>query len=259
MWKPCDIAAGTCWFDVPGIGKFDDRVSCSITNAAAPKTRADKPTGHNVPPAGGIGLFSYDKGGVIINAAATSMMCSYQGDGGTMTRVADVRGGGCGCQATQKTQWSPACMEPQINMTGGCDNTCPPPAAPAGSSWLDCHQCAWGAGELSKMMSAQQVGKAGVPFIYNEVSRTPLPLAPFTPACAARRDRAATDRRHCCCCCCCPRRCSSRRRRGAPTPPPSSTRSSTPRARVSCLHVQASASPLPPPSHARTLLLTGHP
>ena len=39
MWKPCDIAAGTCWFDVPGIGKFDDRVSCSITNAAAPKTR----------------------------------------------------------------------------------------------------------------------------------------------------------------------------------------------------------------------------
>ena len=171
MWEPCDIAAGTCWFDVPGLGKFDDRVSCSITSNDAPKTTASKPSPslHNVPPAGGIGLFSYDKGGVVLNPNAVNMTCSYPGDGGTMTRVPDARGGGCGCHNQIQSQWSPECIEPQINMTGGCDNSCPTPQAPAGAPWLGCHRCAWDGDKLSNMMNAQRAGTSAGPYIYNEI------------------------------------------------------------------------------------------
>eukprot|EP00947_MAST-08B_sp_MAST-8B-sp1_P000935 g935.t1 len=173
MYKPCDLQAGTCWFDVPGIGKFDDRVSCSITNAAAPKTRAGMPPAGtpNLPPVGSVGLFNYDRGGVIIDPAAANMTCSYQGDGGTMTRTADERGGGCGCQDAPETGTGKACIEPQINSTAGCNNRCPTPAAPAGTAWLDCHQCAWDGDQLSNMMTAQNagVGAGGQALIYNEV------------------------------------------------------------------------------------------
>ena len=171
MWQPCNIEAGTCWFNVPGIGQFDDRVSCSITSYDAPKTTVSVPnpsSTSNVPPAGSIGLFSYEKGGVILNPSAVNMTCSYQGDGGTMTRVADARGGGCGCQNTSASQWSTACIEPQLHMPGGCDNHCPTPADPK-APWLSCHQCAWGADQLSSMMQAQRAGTAAGALIYNEI------------------------------------------------------------------------------------------
>jgi hypothetical protein len=167
MFKPCSVARGTCYFNIPGIGIFDDRVSCSITSAGAPKTDSVSPPPGtpNAPPVGGIGLYNYNKGGVILNPTAANMTCSFQGDGGTMTRVADARGGGCGCQndSTRLPSNKTKCVEPQINATGGCDNSCPSPASAI--PWLACHQCAWDADKLASMLMKQVQGA----MVYNEV------------------------------------------------------------------------------------------
>eukprot|EP00937_MAST-01D_sp_MAST-1D-sp2_P003337 g3337.t1 len=156
-WEPCDIKNGSCWFSIDG-AVFDDRVSCSVTSHGAPKT-----TERLVPtmPAGSIGLFSYGKGGVIVNpsSAGAKVMCSYDGDGGTETRL----GAGCGCQNDTRPCDNPGCagnpggkkcVEPST-----CTNVCPT----AGE--LSCHQCAYSPGALATMLAAQrQKGE-----IYNEL------------------------------------------------------------------------------------------
>jgi hypothetical protein len=139
-WEPCSIQAGTCWFKNP----FDDRVSCSIVSNSRPKTQA-----------GTIGLFSYAVGGVILSPPQVNMTCSYEGDGGTMTRV----GGGCGCQ-NDTSPAPPPGKGPKCLEALPCDNKCDP-AGPGPFS--QCHQCAYGPDQLDEMLKADKHN------IYNEI------------------------------------------------------------------------------------------
>lgn len=122
-WEPCTNQTSD-WCP------FNDRVSASIINSALPLVK------------GSIGIFSGVAGGVVVrstSSATSQLLCSFQGDGGTMTRV----GHGCGCQQTEQQP---------------CNNSC---AAPNAGS----HQCAWDPEQIADMLNACNYPA----YLYNEV------------------------------------------------------------------------------------------
>jgi hypothetical protein len=142
-WQPCSIPENTCQFKDP----YDDRVSCSVINAKLPR-RAD----------GSIPLFSYSRGGVLINPeeALSNMTCSWPGDGGSMTRTNH----GCGCQNDSSlipNTTHTKCVEAQP-----CDNWCDPVGP---GPFIKCHQCAWKESQLGQMLTLQSQASSQ----YNEV------------------------------------------------------------------------------------------
>eukprot|EP01050_Picozoa_sp_SAG11_P012151 SAG11_NODE_1334_length_5178_cov_10.938374_3_plen_321_part_00 len=150
VWLPCPKSA---WGKPTWCAKFSDRESCSIIGAKSPPQ-----------PDGAIGIFQSAAGvvtgGFVLAPRHTTLLCSYPGDGGTMTRVClDEKG-----QPLHPGQRCVPGCECQDTAPRPCNNSCaaPPPSPP-----IPHHQCAWAAPDLSQMLEQWYGGHGGG--AYNEL------------------------------------------------------------------------------------------
>eukprot|EP01052_Picozoa_sp_SAG31_P029022 SAG31_NODE_2852_length_4995_cov_42.074551_2_plen_1180_part_00 len=161
-WMPCPKI---CWGSPCYCAKHGDRFSASLLSSQSPP--ADCSVGDCVPWSSRrqFGLFKDSRGmysgGFVLAPSRLNLLCSYPGDGGTMTRLClDEHGNplnpghpcvpGCGCQDSEPTP---------------CDNSCAAPPPPTTMH----HQCAWPADELSHMLHVQQGHGEGTGTPYNEL------------------------------------------------------------------------------------------
>ena len=150
-WMPCPK---TCYGGTPcWCATFGDRFSASLVSAQSPPADCSEVGACYADPADRqFGIFKDTSGayngGFVLAPQELNLLCSYPGDGGTMTRFCLNFAGeplypgqacvaGCGCQADEGMP---------------CENSC---AAPAPSPAHRDHQCAWPADNLAEMLGYQ--------------------------------------------------------------------------------------------------------